>query len=134
MLKRFALALSLVAAPLAAEEIDLTDAPCGGAFAAFKAGLVEEAVTLGHDRASAEAFLAGVRLEQSVLDADRRQGVFQRDFIDFSNRLIAQYRIDNGKYYAGQLDSLFYAIEASIRLKRDVLVECSASDNDFGQA
>lgn len=133
MLKRFALALSLVAAPLAAEEIDLTDAPCGGSFAAFKAGLVDEAVALGHTRASAEAFLSGVQLDQSVLEADRRQGVFQRDFIDFSNRLIAQYRIDNGKYYAGQLDSLFDEIEATYGIDRGVLIAFWAFETDFGQ-
>ncbi len=130
----FALSLACLApAAIAQEELDLTDAPCGGDFRAFKAALVEEAVTLGHDRARAEAFLAGARRDQAVLEADRRQGVFQRDFIDFSGRLIAQYRIDNGRYYAGQLDDLFDRIEAEFGVPRGVLIAFWAFETDFGQ-
>lgn len=133
MIRSLTSILALVSLPLSAQEIDLTDAPCGGSFATFKSDLVAEAVTLGHDEAQATAFLAGIHLDPAVLEADRRQGVFQRDFIDFSRRLIANYRVDSGRYYAGQLDDLFDRIEAQYGVDRGVLIAFWAFETDFGQ-
>ena len=76
MLKPLAVTLCLSAAPLAAQS-------CGGTFSGFLSGLTDEAVAMGIDRATAQGFLAGARQDQAVLAADRGQGFFQRDFIDF---------------------------------------------------
>ena len=63
-------------------------ATCGGSFASFVDGLKQEAIASGHDRATVDQFFANVSQDDAVIRADRRQGVFQKDFIDFSRSLI----------------------------------------------
>ncbi|MGB0967904.1 MAG: lytic murein transglycosylase, partial [Halocynthiibacter sp.] len=70
---------------------------CGGGFNNFVNGLKREARQSGHDRATVDRFFANVRQDQATLRADRSQGVFQKDFLEFSQRLISQGRIDNGR-------------------------------------
>ena len=125
---RLALALTLAASTAAAQEV-----PCGGPWGDFVAGLQAEAVAAGQDPAVAEAFLRGVRQDPEVLAADRRQGVFQLDFITFSRRLISQNRIDNGRTYADRYDSIFDRIEAEYGVPRGVLLAFWAFETDYGQ-
>jgi lytic murein transglycosylase len=125
-MRALALVLSLLAGPAAAQT-------CGGSFSAFVDQLRAEALERGHDRATVDAFFRGTRRDADVIAADRRQGHFQRNFIDFSDRLIAQYRVDNGKYYARQLDGLFDRIEARYGVSRGVLLAFWAFETDFGQ-
>ena len=63
---------------------------CGGAFGPFIDELKAEAALRGFDPALTDQFFAGIRQDPAVIRADRAQGVFQRDFIDFSRRLISQ--------------------------------------------
>lgn len=114
-----------LASPLAAQQ-------CGEPFADFKAGLVAEAVTKGHDRERAEAFLASARIDDTVLRADRAQGVFQRDFIDFSRRLISRNRIETARLEAQRQDTIFDRIEAEMGIPRGVLLAFWAFETDFG--
>lgn len=107
-------------------------AKCGGSFNAFKAGLESEAVARGIDAKTADTFLSGVRQDNSVLKADRAQGVFQRPFIDFSRRLISQSRIDTGRSKARQYASVFDQIERNYGVDRHVLLAFWAFETDFG--
>jgi len=122
-----ALAAALAASPLAAQE-----APCGGSFDAFKQGLVEEAPAHGIAPEVAQRFLSGVRQDNSVLQADRAQGVFQMPFIDFSRRLISQNRIDNGRAKARQHAAIFDEIEQRYGVSRGVLLAFWAFETDYG--
>ncbi|WP_281981605.1 lytic murein transglycosylase [Thalassorhabdomicrobium marinisediminis] len=125
MFKPLTLALTLVAGPLAAQT-------CGGSLSSFKAGLVEEAESHGIDRATAQAFLSGAQLDDAVIRADRAQGVFQRDFIDFSRRLISNNRIENGRAQAQRQDAIFDRIEAEFGIPRGVLLAFWAFETDYG--
>ena len=125
MLKTITFVLAVLATPLAAQQ-------CGRPFADFKAGLVTEAVTLGYERTSAEAFLSGARIDDAVLRADRSQGVFQRDFIDFSRRLISNNRLQNASIQAQRQDAIFDRIEAEMGVPRGVLLAFWAFETDFG--
>jgi membrane-bound lytic murein transglycosylase B len=98
MLKSLIVLMSLIAAPVFVTP--LAAQTCGGTFSAFLGGLADEAATKGIDRTTTEVFLAGARQDQSVLIADQSQGFFQRDFIDFSQRLISSNRIENGHIQA----------------------------------
>ncbi|QQA43187.1 lytic murein transglycosylase [Pelagovum pacificum] len=128
---KFRLALPLALAgltlglPAAAQQ-------CGGPFPDFVQGLKQEAVSRGHDPATADAFLASVRQDPEVIAADRRQGVFQRDFIDFSRRLISQNRIDRARANASQYDATFNRIESEYGIPRGVLLAFWAFETDFG--
>lgn len=106
--------------------------PCGGDFSSFVAGLKDEAARRGHDRVTIDGFFANVRQDPAVIRADRAQGVFQRDFIDFSRRLISQSRLDNGRRNAAAYDRVFDAIERNYGVSRGVLLAFWALETDFG--
>ena len=105
---------------------------CGGDFDAFKAVLVDEAAARGFDRAAAQRFLSGVRVDPAVIRADRRQGIFQSGFIDFSRKLISQNRIDRGRQMARKWDSVFDRVEREFGVSREVLLAFWAFETDYG--
>lgn len=121
----------LAAALLAAGPVSART--CGGPFDAFVADLKSEALARGHAPGTVEAFFAPVRRDAAVIAADRRQGVFQRDFVDFSQRLISRNRIDNGRARADRHDAIFDRIEAEYGIPRGVLLAFWAFETDFGQ-
>lgn len=123
----FALALS--ALPLAG----FAQSQCGTPLAEFRDGLVAEATERGFDAGTARDFVSVLRIDDSVIAADRRQGVFQRDFIDFSRRLISQNRIDNARRNAERYAATFDRIEADYGVPRGVLLAFWAFETDFGQ-
>jgi lytic murein transglycosylase len=130
MLKSLIVSMSLIAAPVFVTP--LAAQTCGGTFSAFLGGVVDEATTNGIDRATAEGFLAGAQQDQAVLTADRSQGFFQRDFIDFSQRLISNNRIENGRAQAQHQDAIFDRIESEFGIPRGVLLAFWAFETDFG--
>ncbi|XOY54884.1 MAG: lytic murein transglycosylase [Rhodobacterales bacterium] len=105
---------------------------CGGDVGSFIAGVKAEAVATGIPAATADAFFAGAQIEQSVLNADRSQGVFQQDFIQFSRNLISQNRVDNGARNSQRFDSTFRAIENRVGIPRGVLLAFWAFETDYG--
>jgi len=125
MIKSVSFALSILASPLVAQT-------CGGPFDSFVTGLVNEAETRGFERAVAQRFLASARQDPAVLQADRSQGFFQRDFIDFSRRLISTNRIENGRAQGQRQDAIFDRIEAELGIPRGVLLAFWAFETDFG--
>ena len=106
---------------------------CGGSFSGFVNELKAEAMSRGHSQSTVNQFFANARQDNAVLKADRSQGVFQMDFVTFSRRLIADYRMNNGRYYANQLDGVFDQIEAQYGIPRGVLIAFWAFETDFGQ-
>ena len=121
-----ALALSLLASTATAQT-------CGGPVNAFIDGVKAEARAEGIPAATIDAFFQGARIEQSVINADRSQGVFQRDFVSFSRALISQNRINNGRAKAQRFDSTFDTIEARFGIPRGVLLAFWAFETDYGQ-
>ncbi|MDQ2095867.1 lytic murein transglycosylase [Rhodalgimonas zhirmunskyi] len=132
-MRRFSLALVLACigytaqAPLASAEV-----PCGGDFASFVQGLEAEAVAQGHDPAVTARFFDGVLLEQKVLAADRRQGVFQMDFTSFARRLISNDRLSKGRQMASRYAQIFDRIEEEFGVSRGVLLAFWAFETDYG--
>ncbi|MBY6154512.1 lytic murein transglycosylase [Vannielia litorea] len=122
----------LAASLLAAAPLQAQEEPCGGDFTAFKAALAAEAPTHGVSADTASRFLSGVRQDQSVLKADRAQGVFQMPFVDFSRRLISQSRIDRGRANAREYDAIFTEIEQRYGVSRGVLLAFWAFETDYG--
>lgn len=106
---------------------------CGGPVGDFIAGVKAEAVAQGLPPQTVDAFFQGASIDQSVINADRAQGVFQRDFISFSRALISQNRIDNGRVFGQRYDSTFDTIEARFGIPRGVLLAFWAFETDYGQ-
>ena len=107
-------------------------AQCGGSFNSFKKGLKSEAVSKGISAANASAFLSGVRQDGKVLKADRAQGVFQKPFLEFSQRLISSSRINSGRSNAKRFDRVFDNVESTYGVNRHVLLAFWAFETDFG--
>jgi len=120
------LALSLFASTATAQT-------CGGPVGAFIEGVKAEAVSAGIPADVANAFFAGAQIDPAVINADRSQGVFQRDFLSFSRALISQNRIDNGARFGQRYDSTFDQIEARFGIPRGVLLAFWAFETDYGQ-
>ena len=120
-----ALVLALAAPPAIA-------APCGGNFAAFVGGLKEEAQARGLPRGTVDAFFRGVQQDPKVIRADRAQGFFQKDFIDFSRTLISDYRLATGRKQAEARDAIFDRIEREVGVSRGILLAFWAFETDFG--
>ena len=47
--------------------------------------------------ATINSALAGVRFDPAIVKKDRAQGVFAQDFLEFSDRMVAGYRLTQGK-------------------------------------
>ncbi|MCL4188800.1 MAG: lytic murein transglycosylase [Rhodobacteraceae bacterium] len=122
-----ALALALAAPPAAAQSV-----PCGGDFAAFVAGLRAEALAAGLPEAAVAAFFRGVRQDAAVLSRDRAQGIFRRDFIDFSRALISQDRLRRGAAMAERHAALLARAGREHGVPRGILLAFWAFETDYG--
>lgn len=107
-------------------------AACGGSFDGFLDGVRREALDRGLAPEAVTRFLSGARQDQGVLRADRRQGIFQRPFIDFSRQLISRDRIARGRQTAQTYDAVFAQIERENGIGRGVLLAFWAFETDFG--
>lgn len=105
---------------------------CGGSFNAFVNDLKAEAIAKGHTGANVDRFFSGVRQDASVIKADRAQGVFQRPFLDFSQRLISSDRLNRGQSNARKYDAVFDRIERTYGVDRGVLLAFWAFETDYG--
>jgi len=107
-------------------------AQCGGSFSGFVAGMKQQAIAQGHAADTVDQFFASVRQDPNVIKADRRQGVFQKNFTDFARRLISANRLNTGRSKAKKLASVFNRIERDYGINRGVLLAFWAFETDFG--
>jgi lytic murein transglycosylase len=105
---------------------------CGGNFSGFVAGMKQEAIAQGHAAGTVDQFFASVRQDPGVIKADRRQGVFQKNFTDFARHLISANRLNTGRSKANKLASVFNRIERDYGVSRGVLLAFWAFETDFG--
>lgn len=107
-------------------------APCGGDFEAYVAATKAEAVAAGTPADVADAFFSGVRQDPAVLNADRSQSVFRKDFLAFSQSLISKSRIQNGAANGQKWADTFARAEADYGVPRGILLAFWAFETDFG--
>ena len=126
LLRNIALSLFLPTAAMA------QSVPCGGNFGTFIQGVKAEAMQRGHSQATVDRFFRTVAPSSAVLAADRKQGIFQTPFIEFSRKLISQNRIDRGISMSRKYDAVFDRIEAVYGVPRGVLLAFWAFETDYG--
>lgn len=107
-------------------------AACGGSFSDFVQGLKADAIAEGHSPDVADRFFAGIKQDPTVIAADRRQGVFQLPFVEFSRRLISEDRINRGRANGTKYDKVFEQIEQEFGVNRAVLLAFWAFETDYG--
>lgn len=105
---------------------------CGGNWGGFINGLKAEAMQRGHSQATVDAFFSGTQQSGAVLKADRAQGVFQKDFIEFSRMLISQNRMQAGAQKWQQYRSTFDRIQQQYGINPGVLLAFWAFETDYG--
>jgi len=107
-------------------------ASCGGSWNSFIGQMKSEATAKGHAQSTVDRFFASARQDPKVLKADRSQGVFKRDFIDFSRRVISQSRINKGRANATKYASVFQRAEREYGVPAGVLLAFWALETDYG--
>ena len=107
-------------------------AACGGSFPSFVQQMKTEARQKGHSAASVDRFFSGIRQSQSVLRADRNQGMFQRPFLDFSRNLISDARLRKGQQLGREYDAIFDQIERRYGVSRGVILAFWAFETAYG--
>ena len=125
--------LPLVAAAALTAVPAFAQVSCGGSFTGFVKNIKAEAVSRGHSKSSVDQFFAHAAHDPAVIRADRSQGIFKMNFLEFSGRVISQNRMDNGRKYSKQLDSTFDRIQREYGVSRGVLLAFWALETDFGQ-
>jgi len=119
-----ALLLMALAAPAAAQE-------CGGDFEAWKQGVAAEAKAAGVGAVGLDA-LEDATIDDKVLARDRAQGVFTQTFIEFSNRMIAPYRLKQGAANLKKYADVFARADQEFGVQAPVIAAFWALETDFG--
>ncbi len=105
---------------------------CGsGNFDAWLADFKTDAASKGISKAAIDTGLAGVTLDQSVINRDRSQKVFSQTFEQFSGRMIPP-RLTRGSNMLKQYGSVLSRIEQAYGVPGEVLVAIWGLETDFG--
>ncbi|WP_425053229.1 lytic murein transglycosylase [Psychromarinibacter sp. S121] len=124
--------LAVSAGTLKAEETRQLHVECGGSFGDFVNRMKAKAEEMSYPPEVTTPFFRSANYLQRTINADRAQGIFNSDFIDFSRRLIAQYRLDRGRQESQKNDAIFSRIEAELGVPRGILLSFWAFETDFG--
>jgi lytic murein transglycosylase len=108
-------------------------ARCGNAgnFPRFLAEFKREAAAQGLSRGTIAA-LDGLSFDPAVIAADRRQAVFSQSFLEFSDRMVAKYRLQGGASLIRKHARTFARIERDYGVPAPVLVAFWGLETDFG--
>ena len=126
LLAATAAAFTLTAAPALAAQCN----PPGG-FTAFLGEIKKEAAAQGISARGLVA-LDGLTIDDKVLAADRRQGVFKQSFEQFSGRMISQDRLVKGAKHMRDLNAALKRIEQQYGVQGAVLVAIWGLETDYG--
>ena len=110
----------------------LASATCGTDWASFIKGIKQEAIAMGYPRSLVTRFFNGAEQDPKVIQADRRQGVFQKDFISFSHALISQHRLVHAQKNAAKYATIFDRLSRDYGIPPGVLLAFWAFETDFG--
>ena len=110
----------------------LVSATCGTDWASFVKDVKQEALAQGYPRPLVTRFFDGAAQDPKVIKADRRQGVFQKDFISFSQALISEHRLVHAQKNAGKYAATFDRVSRDYGIPPGVLLAFWAFETDFG--
>ena len=131
---RFATVISaaVLASALATPSLAASCNPPSG-FNAFLADMAKDAKSQGIGARGISA-LNGLTVDDSVLAADKRQGVFKQSFEEFSGRMINRDRMTKGLRLLQQYAPVFKKIEAQYGVPGPVIVAIWGLETDFGSS
>lgn len=103
----------------------------GASFGQWLDGVRQEAAAAGVS-AQAISALDGVRFSQDIVNRDRRQGVFSQSFLEFSDRMVNSYRLEQGGKLIKRHADLFAQVERQYGVPAAVITAFWALETDFG--
>jgi lytic murein transglycosylase len=103
-----------------------------GSFEAWLKSFRGDAAAAGISEDAIAAGLQGVRFDPGIVKKDRAQGVFSQTFLEFSDRMVAQYRLDQGKANLKKHKSVFDRIEEQFGVPGAVISSFWGLETDFG--
>lgn len=125
-MRRLLIPLALLAATPA------QSAPCGGDWLAFMEAMKAEARAAGASEEAIASFFRKHRYEEEVLAADRRQGIFQKTFLDFSQGLISKRRLTDGQAKAQEWAAVLDRARNDYGVSPGILLAFWAFETDYG--
>lgn len=121
--------LALLAGPAHAQQ---QSCRAGTSFDAWLDGFRKQAAAQGISQATIRSALGGISFDPTVVQKDRGQGVFSQSFLQFSDRMVAQYRMDHGRNHIARNRSVFARIEQQFGVPASVIVAFWGLETDFG--
>jgi len=103
-----------------------------GNFSSWLDGVRREAAAAGMSQRAIKSALNKVRFDPSIVKKDRAQGVFTQDFLKFSGRMVASYRLQNGAANLKKYKNTFARIEREYGVPAPVLTAFWGLETDFG--
>ncbi len=127
------LASGVLAAVMASPALAAPRCQNTGSFDKWVEQFKKDAVAQGISAKVVAAAAPELTFDESVIKRDSGQGVFQRTFIDFSKRLLANPRIPNGMNKMKEHASLFARIEQTYGVPPEVITAVWGLESDYGQ-
>jgi lytic murein transglycosylase len=124
-------AIALSVSIMSAKPASATVACGSGNFDAWLADFKTDAAAKGISQQTIASGLAGVTLDQAVLNRDRSQKVFTQTFEEFSGRMVPP-RMQRGSNMMKQYGSVLSRIEQTYGVPGEVLVAIWGLETDFG--
>jgi lytic murein transglycosylase len=122
------LAIAFLAAPASAQG----SCRAGTSFGQWLAAFEQKAATQGVSAGTIRSALGNVTFDPSVVSKDRGQGVFSQSFLQFSDRMVASYRLQQGAAQISKNKSVFARIEREFGVPAAVIVAFWGLETDFG--
>jgi len=120
-----AIVLGSLAAPACAQE---------HSFVAFEAALWPDAQAKGISRATFDRALRGVRPDNRVIAATKRQPEYGKPVGDYINAIVSKNRIVRGVRKAKEWANTFDAVEKKFQVERWILLALWGMETDYGAA
>src|SRR5262245_11433520 len=101
-------------------------------FASWLEGVKREAATQGISQKTIASALTGLTYDPEVISRDRKQGVFQQSFEQFSGRAVSPDRLKKGANQLKRYGSILGRIEKQFGVPASVVVAIWGLETDFG--
>lgn len=101
-------------------------------FATWLARFKQEALAQGISRQAIAAASPYLVYDQRIINIDRGQRFFAQDFVTFSNKMLAPYRLVQGAKLIKKYDDLFSRAEKQYGVPAPVIVGFWGLESDFG--
>jgi lytic murein transglycosylase len=136
MMRRWTIGLALAALlpAVQAAQAQSSGAAChnGASFERWLEDFKRQAAAQGISQRTLAAAAPLMKYDQSIVNKDRGGSVFSQTFLEFSDRMIAKYRVASGIQKLGKQKDLFQRIEQQYGVPGPVLVAFWGLETDFG--